>query len=187
MRSLFAALSVVVLCACTEQSPPQTGAGVPTLTRPTELRDFGMAPTADLRTGNYHANTPRIVPGARTITTAELVELMRQPRPPLLIDTLGGSGHATVPGASWMPGAGRAGSYGDDVQRRLISSVDRLTGGDRNRTVVTLCLSELCWLSYNAALRLVRAGFTDVRWYRGGTEAWAAAGQPTASAVAATW
>ena len=43
-------------------------------------------------------------------------------------------------------------------------------------TLVFLCASARCWLSYNAALRAVRLGYADVRWYRGGIEAWGAGG-----------
>ena len=34
-------------------------------------------------------------------------------------------------------------------------------------------------MSYNAALRAINAGYTNVKWYRGGIEAWKAAGLPT--------
>ncbi len=40
-------------------------------------------------------------------------------------------------------------------------------------------LSRECWVSYNAALRAINAGYTNVLWYRGGIEAWKAAGLPT--------
>jgi hypothetical protein len=34
-------------------------------------------------------------------------------------------------------------------------------------------------MSYNAALRAINAGYTNVLWYRGGIEAWKMAGLPT--------
>lgn len=33
-------------------------------------------------------------------------------------------------------------------------------------------------MSYNAALRAINLGYRNVLWYRGGIEAWQAAGQP---------
>jgi rhodanese-related sulfurtransferase len=42
--------------------------------------------------------------------------------------------------------------------------------------LIFFCFGPRCWLSYNAALRATRLGYTDVRWYRGGLEAWGAGG-----------
>jgi rhodanese-related sulfurtransferase len=42
--------------------------------------------------------------------------------------------------------------------------------------MVFFCANARCWLSYNAALRAARLGYTGVRWYRGGVEAWGVAG-----------
>lgn len=49
------------------------------------------------------------------------------------------------------------------------------------------CQSTQCWMSYNAALRAIHMGYTQVYWYRGGVEAWqsvqqaASAGMPAHS------
>lgn len=188
-RASILTMVALSLAACQgDGATPQTVASAGAApARANEMRDFGVAPTRTIRTGNYHASTPLTVPGARTITTADLAALLTLPQPPVLLDVLGGQGHATLASAQWMPGAGLGTGYDDDVQNRLVATATRLTQGDKGRTVVVFCLSELCWLSYNAALRLVHAGFTDVRWYRGGTEAWVAAGQPTARATRASW
>ena len=53
----------------------------------------------------------------------------------------------------------------------------------KDAPVVVFCLSSQCWLSYNTALRLVAAGFTNVQWYRGGVEAWQGAGLPLVQSV----
>lgn len=44
--------------------------------------------------------------------------------------------------------------------------------------MVFYCASTMCWMSYNAALRARALGYLDVLWYRGGIEAWKAAGLP---------
>ena len=52
-----------------------------------------------------------------------------------------------------------------------------MTAGNLATPLVFYCLSTECWMSYNAALRAINMGFTNVLWYRGGIEAWKAAGQ----------
>ena len=143
-----------------------------------EAQDFGVPPTTELRAGEYSAATPLEVPGARTVGTAELRQLMRAPPGgrPLLFDVTGEDRHLSLPGAVWLPGAGQGGSFEDDIQARLARTLAQGAGGGRARPMVFFCANARCWLSYNAALRAVRLGYTGVRWYRGGVEAWGVAG-----------
>lgn len=143
-----------------------------------EVADHGVAPQAELRRGEYDAPTPLAVPGAQTIGTAELRRLLQRgaAERPVLVDVLGGDGHLSLPGAAWLPGAGRGESFDDGLQARLGGALAVLTGGNRAHPVVFFCASTRCWLSYNAALRALRLGYTNVLWYRGGIEAWGAGG-----------
>jgi hypothetical protein len=43
---------------------------------------------------------------------------------------------------------------------------------------VVFCVNSERFTGYNLALRLVAFGYTDVRWYRGGVEAWQVNGLP---------
>lgn len=153
-----------------------------------EAADHGVMPQAELRRGEHDAPTPLAVPGARTVTTAELRRLLQRPPPerPVLVDVLGGEGHRTLPGAAWLPGAGRGESFDDSLQARLGAALAALSGGDPGRPIVMLCANARCWLSYNAALRAVRLGYTNVLWYRGGIEAWGEGGGALA-APRTTW
>ena len=144
--------------------------------RADEAADHGVPPQSALRAAEHHAPTPLTAPGARTVATAELRRILQAEPRPVLIDVLGGDGHATLPGAAWLPGAGRGESFEDGLQQRLGQALAVLTGGDRARPVVFYCASAQCWLSYNAALRAVRLGYGSVLWYRGGIEAWGASG-----------
>ena len=145
--------------------------------RADESEDFGVAATESLRLDEHAAPTPLDIPGAKRVTTAELFRrLARSPAErPLLFDVVGDA-HASLPGAIWLPGAGRGDSFDDLVQARLAETLAELTRGDRGREMVFFCAGERCWLSYNAALRAVRLGYTAVGWYRGGVRAWTAAG-----------
>ena len=143
---------------------------------PSEDADYGVAPSASLRTHDFSAPTPREIPGATTIRTEELRESLRSQPPPLLFDVLGGDAHASLPGAIWLPGAGRGESFTDTVQLQLARALETTTQGNRNRAIVFFCQGPQCWLSYNAALRAAALGYQRAYWYRGGIEAWLAAG-----------
>ena len=157
-------------------------AGAADLSEAEEDRDWGVAPSSQLRQPPYSAPTPRTAPGVATIATQGLKALLEAEsapvRTPVLIDVASGDGHRTLPGAYWLPGAGRGDNYIDELQSSLAAFLDKLTGGDRQRPVVFFCVNTQCWLSYNAALRAAAAGYARVYWYRGGLEAWRAAGLP---------
>jgi PQQ-dependent catabolism-associated CXXCW motif protein len=140
----------------------------------------GVAPTNRLRLRPYHAPTPLTIPGAQVLRTRELQALAAGAGAPILIDVLSEEGHVTVAGALWLSGAGRGTNFMDPVQSVLVPLLAKLSAGDKARPMVFLCANSQCWLSYNAALRAVAAGYEKVYWYRGGIEAWAAAGLPTA-------
>ncbi|MCW5750633.1 MAG: caspase family protein [Alphaproteobacteria bacterium] len=148
-----------------------------------ENRDFGVPPQDMLRPVGYHADTPLTLPGARTIYTTELLGMLASGTRPVLVDTLDGNHHRTLPGAYWMRGAGNVKAEGDETVSELLG---RVTGGlaaSKATPVIVFCLSSQCWLSYNAARRLVLQGYNQVYWYRGGVEAWRAAGLPMVRSV----
>ena len=152
-----------------------------------EDKDWNIPPTAELRSKKFHGPTPLTHASAATITTRALRDLMLSPEPPVLLDVLGGQSHKTLSGAIWLKGAGHAQNRVKDLDNRLAAALEKLTGGDRSRTIVIFCLSSECWLSYNAALRASALGYSDVRWYRGGTQAWGKAKLPTVWAKRTKW
>jgi len=142
-----------------------------------EDADHGIAPTAELRLSAHSSPTPREIPGARTIRTEELQAMMARPpaERPLLFDVLGGGGHASIPGAIWLADAGRGTSFDDALQEHLGRTLEFVARGEAKRLMIFFCANTSCWLSYNAALRAARLGHA-VGWYRGGIDAWIAAG-----------
>ena len=141
---------------------------------PAELQDFGVQPTADLYTGAMHAPTPVSIPGGRTVTTADLADMQALGQRFLVLDVLGGN--QRLPNAQWVVGASEAGSYNDQIQSDFGAYLQQATGGDYGVGMVLYCQGIQCWMSYNAALRAINLGYTNVMWYRGGVEAWQAAG-----------
>ncbi len=53
---------------------------------------------------------------------------------------------------------------------------------NKQHPIVLYCLSPECWMSYNASLRAINLGYTNVLWYRGGIESWKKAGLPVQTA-----
>jgi len=145
--------------------------------RADEDTDYGVAPVATLRLADYSAPTPREIPGARVVSTAELRAWLAREGAgrPLLFDVLGGDVHDSLPGAVWLPGAGRGRSLEDAIQDQLAKTLEAATQGNRARVMVFFCHGSKCWLSYNAALRAAALGYSEVYWYRGGIEGWRAA------------
>lgn len=146
--------------------------------RADEDRDWGVTPSTRLRQPPYSAPTPAVIPGAGVLATRSLKDMLDTGAAPILIDVASGDGHKTLPGAYWLPGAGRGANFIDDIQGSLAALLDKLTRGDKQRPLVFFCVNTRCWLSYNAALRAAAAGYGRVWWYRGGIEAWRAAGLP---------
>ncbi|MFY2762786.1 rhodanese-like domain-containing protein [Arenimonas sp. MALMAid1274] len=142
-----------------------------------ERQDMGVAPTAQLKTGGMHGPTPTSVPGGRLITTPELVQLLQNPGAQAMVfDVLGGP--QQLPNAIPVVPASQPGDFQDQTQREFGQYLQQATQGRKDRPMVFYCQSTQCWMSYNAALRAINLGYTQVYWYRGGIEAWQQAGGP---------
>ncbi|MEM8652523.1 MAG: rhodanese-like domain-containing protein [Pseudomonadota bacterium] len=141
-----------------------------------ETRDYGIAPTNQLRTSNFHAPTPTSIPGGKLITTTQLANAMQQGQQLILIDVLGGN--STLPNAYAAPAMASPGHYRDRIQQQTAQWLGQITSSNRQFPLVVSCSDPFCWLSYNASLRAIAAGYTNVYWYRGGLQAWSMAGLP---------
>jgi rhodanese-related sulfurtransferase len=165
--------------------PPPGGFGQPA-TGPANLdalmqlerQDYGVPPTPQLHAGPLHGPTPATIPGGQVITTKGLVALLRGGQvPALVLDVLGGA--EIIQGAQYAVPASQAGTFNDQTQQQFGQFLQQATNGNKQYPIVTYCLSTQCWMSYNAALRAINLGYTNVLWYRGGIEAWKQAGMPT--------
>ena len=141
-----------------------------------EGQDFGVAPKAELHTGSMHGPTPTTIPGGLVITTSGLVAMLaNQQVRPILLDVLGGP--EILPGALAATPAAQPGTFSDETQKGFGQFLQQQTQGNLETPLVLYCLSNQCWMSYNAALRAINMGYKNVLWYRGGIEAWKASGQ----------
>jgi PQQ-dependent catabolism-associated CXXCW motif protein len=158
--------------------PPAGGAGaILDSLLPIERQDFGVPATAQLHAGQMHGPTPASIPGGQIITTKGLVELLKSGQAPVLVlDVLGGQ--EIIQGAQYAVPAAQPGSFDDQTQQQFGQYLQQATGGSKQYPIALYCLSPQCWMSYNAALRAINLGYTNVLWYRGGIESWKQAGLP---------
>jgi PQQ-dependent catabolism-associated CXXCW motif protein len=79
----------------------------------------------------------------------------------------------TLKGAVWLAnmGFGRLDESEEMAFRKELESL----AGDKNRTIVMFCEPQ-CWMSWNAAKRILSYGYRNVVWFPGGVTAWREAG-----------
>lgn len=149
-----------------------------------EDSDLKVAAPLTLRDGRegYHSATPLTAPtGARLLLTTDLVELYRAEKRLVAVDALdaaSGPRRGTLPNALWLPGAGVSDRKHDDLVYSNLSRVMSALVPNEDTPVVAYCLGWECWLSWNAAARLVAMGYRNVYWYRGGLDSWKEAKLP---------
>ncbi len=153
---------------------PQPGPQIDPQITAFETREFGVQPTQQLRQNNFHAQTPTSVPGAQLVTTQVLANAIQSGVPVVLIDVLGSE--YSLPNAYVAPALASAGSLNDRTQQQAAQWLGQITGNNKGAVIAIYCSDPMCWLSYNATLRTVAAGYTNVYWYRGGMQAWQMAG-----------
>jgi PQQ-dependent catabolism-associated CXXCW motif protein len=55
--------------------------------------------------------------------------------------------------------------------------MEHASGGNRAALIVVYCQAN-CWMSWNAAKRILTYGYTNVAWYPDGTDGWERANLP---------
>lgn len=138
-----------------------------------ESQDFGVPQTDQLHQGAPHGPTPTRIPGGLVVETAVLSQAVAGGQA-LLVDVLGGA--TTIQGAIDAVGMGQPGSYQDQIQQQVVSFLAQATQNNPDAMLIFFCSDPMCWLSYNASLRAIAAGYRNVVWYRGGLAAWQMAG-----------
>jgi PQQ-dependent catabolism-associated CXXCW motif protein len=147
------------------------------------------------RLEDYRAPTPATLRGAKVIGTPEAEQLWRShiasfidvlPRPPRPRNLPAGTlwrdkPRPDIPGSIWLPDTGY-GELAPGMAGYFVKGLEKATHGDHARLVVLYCLDD-CWMSWNAAKRAQEIGYSNVAWYREGTDGWLAAGLPLEEAT----
>jgi PQQ-dependent catabolism-associated CXXCW motif protein len=146
----------------------------------------------EYRADNYRAPVPATLKGARVLTTAEAETIWRAgsgvfidvlPRPPKPQHLPEGTiwrekPRLNIPGSVWLPdtGYGKLAAATEDYLRR---GLEHASGGNNTRLLVIYCQAD-CWMSWNAAKRVLSYGYANVAWYPEGTDGWERADLPLA-------
>jgi len=142
------------------------------------------------RTEEYRAPVPDTLAGARVISTADAESIWRAktgifvdvlPRPPKPLNLPTGTiwrdrPRANIPGSVWLPDTGY-GKLAEATESYLREGLARITGGNREALIVVYCQAN-CWMSWNAAKRILTYGYSNVAWYPDGTDGWERANLP---------
>ena len=83
--------------------------------------------------------------------------------------------HETIPGALWFPETGRA-PVDPALWRALAEHVAAWRRDHPHGPIVVFCRAD-CWMSWNAARRLARAGMAGIFWLPEGIDGWHDAGR----------
>ncbi len=112
---------------------------------------------------------PASLPGATVISTNDLANRLKArdlgSRRFWLIDARGCTSEPTIPTSVCL---------NPDTLGQLETAVP-----DKSTEIVAFCHDGSCPMSYQMASQALGAGYTNVVWYRGGINAWMAAGGPT--------
>jgi PQQ-dependent catabolism-associated CXXCW motif protein len=146
------------------------------------------------RTDDYRAPVPATLAGARVLSTAETEAIWRAgtaifvdvlPRAPKPANLPAGTvwrdkPRLNIPGSMWLPDTGY-GKLAEPTEKYLQRALDRASRGNQAALLVIYC-QEACWMSWNAAKRILSYGYSNVAWYPEGTEGWERADLPVAEA-----
>lgn len=155
----------------------------PLFTRVATAQDVRFDPVTGYRIAAYRGIVPGPPPGVERIGAAAVARLVDAGRA-TLIDVVPAEGGVRgvdgvwrlareergIPGAAWFPEAGRGRPH-PAIERWFLSGVRSLQARRPRQPLIVFCLAD-CWMSWNAALRLRRAGFRNVRWFAEGADGW---------------
>lgn len=133
----------------------------------------------------YRSPTPPSHDQAETLNTAQLLELQQTTPQPVLLDVqpliwkngqfIEKEPRLHIPGSIWTPNVGQ-GELDPAWEAYFRHHLKRLTDNNPDCPVVIYCTAD-CWMSWNAVKRAAQWGYTQLYWYRDGSDGWQEADQ----------
>jgi len=146
---------------------------------------------ADYRMSDFRSPVPATLKGAKVLTADEAADLWNSKGGAIFIDVYPQApkpanlpagtfwrdpSHRSLEGAHWLPNVGY-GALSPAIDEYFRTHLESLTGGKKDAPLVFFCLRN-CWMSWNAAKRALEAHYTNVMWFRDGTDGWRELGYP---------
>jgi PQQ-dependent catabolism-associated CXXCW motif protein len=142
------------------------------------------------RLENYRAAVPATLAGARVLTTRDAEAIWRAksgvfvdvlPRAPKPKNLPEGTvwrdkPRFNIPGSIWLPDTGY-GALAAPMEDYLRLGIERAASESKTTLLVIYCQAD-CWMSWNAAKRVLSYGYSNVAWYPEGTDGWQRARLP---------
>ena len=154
--------------------------------------DVPAAPEpADYRMSDFRSPVPATLRGAKVLSADEAADLWNSEGGAIFIDVYPQAPkpanlppgtfwrdpvHRSIEGAHWLPNTGY-GALSASMDEYFRTRLETLTGGKKDAPLVFFCLRN-CWMSWNAAKRALEARYTNVWWFRDGTDGWQELGYP---------
>lgn len=153
--------------------------------------DTPVPEPADYRMSDFRSPVPATLRGAKVLTADEAADLWNGKSGAIFIDVYPQGpkpanlppgtfwrdpAHRSIEGAHWLPNVGY-GALSPAIEDYFRTRMETLTGGNKDARLVFFCLRN-CWMSWNAAKRAIEAQYTNVMWFRDGTDGWQELGYP---------
>lgn len=160
------------------------GAGSAVWAQEHSTKPVEVAEPDGYRMTDYRSPVPKTLKGARVVSSEQADALRKDggaifidvypqaPKPPgLPANAIWRTPkHNSIGGAVWLPNVGY-GKLAEAPEAYFKSNLERLTGGNKEATLVFFCLRD-CWMSWNAAKRALSWGYANVVWFPDGTDGW---------------
>ncbi len=135
----------------------------------------------------YRSPTPLKHEQGTTLSTEQLQSLLKASPVPALLDVqpllwrdgffIQTTPRLHIPGSLWLPNVGQ-GELDDLWSHYFVDGLKKITHGDKDYPLVIYCTAD-CWMSWNAIKRAGEWGYTQLYWYRDGSDGWQEAELPT--------
>lgn len=141
--------------------------------------DFELFTIDGYRLLRYRSPTPLASEHAITLTTQALLKLMNRNAKVALLDVqpiqwnhvfIQKEPRLHIPGSTWTPNVG-LGVLEPEWSDYFKFNLEKITQGNKNHPVVIYCNAD-CWMSWNALKRASAWGYTNLYWYRNGSDGW---------------
>ena len=127
----------------------------------------------------YRSPTPQHSDYAKTLSTESLLALLDSKLPIALLDVqplpwnrvfIQKEPRLHIPGSVWIPNVGR-GELEQEWESYFRVHLQKVTKGDKHYPIVIYCRAD-CWMSWNALKRANAWGYSNLFWYRNGSDGW---------------